>query len=55
MRDAIKQMNKASLSIATGISYARLRKFASGAVKHLTEDERQKIYKHLIHLAEKFN
>lgn len=54
MRDAIKDLNKSSLSSATGISYSRLRKYSSGLVSDLTPEEREKIYKYLLILAEKF-
>jgi len=33
MRDIIQELNKASLASATGISYSRLRKYASGIVE----------------------
>ena len=55
MRDAIKDLNKATLSDATGISYSRLRKYASGQVEHLTPEEKEKIYIYLNKTAEKFN
>jgi hypothetical protein len=44
VRDLIKSLNKATLSQETGISYGRLRKYASGAVKDLTPEEKEKIY-----------
>ena len=53
MRDIIKELNKHSLSIATGISYNRLRKYAVGQVKDLSDEEKLSIYKYLIQLAEK--
>lgn len=53
MRDIIKELNKHSLSVATGISYNRLRKYAVGQVKDLSDEEKLSIYKYLIQLAEK--
>ena len=35
MRDAIKDLNKHTLAEATGISYSKLRKYATGIVKDL--------------------
>jgi hypothetical protein len=54
MKEAIKKLNKASLSIDTGISYSRLRKFSTGTLKKLTNEECEQIYKYLIALANKF-
>mgnify|MGYP002512514662 CR=1 FL=1 len=54
MRDIIKDLNKATLAEATGISYSRLRKYASGAVNELTSEERELIYKYLLSIADKF-
>lgn len=54
MRNAIKELNKATLSTATGISYAKLRKFSTGIVANLTPEEREKIYLYLLAMAEKF-
>ena len=54
MRDAIKDLNKATLSDATGISYSRLRKYSSGAVAELTPEEKEKIYQYLLKMADKF-
>lgn len=54
MRDAINELNKNSIAKATGISYGRLRKYASGLIKELTPEEQEKIYKYLIKLAECF-
>lgn len=54
MRDIIKDLNKATLAEATGISYSRLRKYASGAVNELTLEERELIYKYLLSIADKF-
>ena len=54
MRDAINELNKNSIAKATGISYGRLRKYASGIIKDLTPEEQEKIYKYLIGLAECF-
>ena len=54
MRNVIKNLNKATLAEATNISYSRLRKYASGVVNELTPEEREKIYKYLLSLADKF-
>ena len=54
MRDAINELNKNSISKTTGISYGRLRKYASGLIKNLTPEEQEKIYQYLIELAQKF-
>jgi DNA-binding Xre family transcriptional regulator len=54
MRDTIKDLNKQTLANATGISYSRLRKYATGLVKDLTQEEQQKIYNYLIKVADKF-
>lgn len=54
MRNAINELNKNSIAKATGISYSRLRKYASGIIKDLTPEEQEKIYKYLIKLAEIF-
>ena len=54
MRDTIKELNKHTLANATGISYNRLRKYATGLVKELTPREREKIYIYLVEVAEKF-
>lgn len=54
MRDAINELNKNSIAKATGISYGRLRKYATGLIKDLTPEEQEKIYKYLIGLAECF-
>jgi hypothetical protein len=54
MRDAINELNKNSIAKATGISYSRLRKYASGLIRDLTKDECDKIYKYLITLATQF-
>jgi hypothetical protein len=54
MRDAINELNKNSISKATGISYGRLRKYASGLIKDLTPEEQEKIYQYLINLANRF-
>ncbi len=54
MRNAIKNLNKATLSEATGISYSRLRKYASGAISELTPEEKYMIYKYLLAIADKF-
>ena len=44
MREIIRDMNKHTLAEATGISYSKLRKYATGLVKDLTPEEREKIY-----------
>ena len=54
MRDAINELNKNSIAKATGISYGRLRKYASGLIKDLTPEEQDKIYKYLIKVADRF-
>lgn len=54
MRDAIKDLNKHTLAEATGISYSKLRKYATGLVKNLTPEERDKIYIYLVEVAERF-
>ena len=48
MRDAIKDLNKHTLAEATGISYSKLRKYATGIVKDLTPEECEKIYLYLL-------
>ena len=55
MRDIIRDLNKHSLADATGISYSRLRKYATGLVKDLTPEEREKIQIYFVKVAEKFN
>ena len=54
MRDAIKDLNKHTLAEATGISYSKLRKYATGIVKDLTPEECEKIYLYLLGVAERF-
>lgn len=54
MREIIKDLNKASLAAATGISYSRLRKFSTGIVQDLTPEEKEKIYNYLLSIADKF-
>ncbi len=54
MREAVKDLNKHSLAEATGISYSKLRKYATGIVKDLTVEEREKIYLYLLEVAERF-
>ena len=54
MRNIIKNLNKATLAEATGISYSRLRKYASGIVSELTPEERKLIYEYLLFIANKF-
>lgn len=53
LREVVKSLNKSTLSEATGISYGRLRKFASGVVKILTDEEKDKIYFYLLSMANK--
>lgn len=53
MRDILKDLNKHSLSKATGISYSRLRKYASNQVKNLTPEEKSSIYHYLLDKANK--
>lgn len=54
MREVIQSLNKASLAAATGISYSRLRKYASGIIAALTDEEYKKIREYLIQLAKRF-
>lgn len=54
MREVIQSLNKASLALATGVSYSRLRKYASGILNALTAEEREKIRNYLLSLAKKF-
>lgn len=54
MREVIQSLNKAKLALATGVSYSRLRKYASGIIQELTVDERSKIREYLLSLAHKF-
>lgn len=51
MREILRNLNKASLAAATGISYSRLRKYASGILNTLTDEECQKICDYLYSLA----
>lgn len=53
MREVIQSLNKASLASATGVSYSRLRKYASGTLSSLTDEERKKIREYLLLLAKK--
>ena len=55
MKIIIKNFNKRALADETGISYSRLRKYASGQVEHLTPEEKEKIYIYLNKTAEKFS
>jgi hypothetical protein len=48
MRDVIKDLNKHTLAEATGISYSKLRKYATGIVRDLTPAECEKIYLYLL-------
>lgn len=54
VRNAIQLINKKTLSDATGISYSRLRKFASGEVKTLKSEEIKLIHSYFINLASVF-
>lgn len=54
MRDVIKNLNKRSLAETTGISYSRLRKYASNELKTLSQAEIQLIYNYLINLSQIF-
>lgn len=54
MREAIRDLNKHTLAEATGISYSKLRKYATGLVKDLTPEEREKIYIYLVEVAQRF-
>ena len=54
MKEKIKELNKKSLADSTGISYARLRKFAAGQIKELTSEEIKLIHNYLIKSAEVF-
>lgn len=54
MRDIIKDLNKSTLSSATGISYSRLRKYAAGTVAHLTPEEKEKVRAYLLWAADQF-
>lgn len=54
MREAIQNLNKHTIANATGISYSRLRKFSSGDVRELTDEEKKLIHGYLIAVAEKF-
>ena len=54
MKEKIKELNKKSLADSTGISYARLRKFAAGQIKELTSEEIELIHNYLIESAEIF-
>lgn len=54
MREAVKNLNKRSLADATGISYSRLRKYASGELNSLSQNEIILIHEFLIKLAKIF-
>lgn len=54
MRKIISTLNKKSIADATGISYSKLRKYASGEIDKLTDEEIQKIYEYLIELTKYF-
>lgn len=49
--NVIKQLNKKTLAERTGISYSKLRKYASGLIMTLTPEEEEKIYFDLASLA----
>lgn len=51
MREVVQNLNKAVLARATGISYSKLRKYASGSIASLTPEEKQKIQQYLLRLA----
>lgn len=55
MRQTIQNINKRALAEATGISYSKLRKYASGSVQELTDTEKRAIYSYLISIAQIFN
>lgn len=52
MKDIIRSLNKNSIAEATGISYSRLRKYATGQVKSLRPDEIELIIMYLDTLIE---
>lgn len=52
MREVIQNLNKAALARATGISYSKLRKYASGSVSSLTPEECEKVRDYLLRLAQ---
>ena len=54
MREIIKNLNKKSLADSTGISYSRLRKYASGEVKKLTQEEIELVHIYLLNCAKVF-
>lgn len=54
MRKIISTLNKKSIADATGISYSKLRKYASGEIDKLTDEEIQRIYEYLIELTKYF-
>ena len=54
MRDTIKKLNKRVLAEDLDLSYARLRKFAAGEIKTLTQTEAELIHDYLIELANIF-
>lgn len=54
MREAIKKLNKRVLAEELNISYARLRKFAAGEMKELTDNEIKLIHDYLIQVANIF-
>lgn len=54
MRKIISSLNKKSIADATGISYSKLRKYSSGEIDKLTDEEIQKIYDYLIELTKHF-
>ena len=39
MKEIIKNLNKHTLSTATGISYSRVRKYSAGEINSLTKEE----------------
>lgn len=54
MREAIKNLNKRSIAEGTGISYSRLRKYASGELNSLSQNEIILIHDFLIKISNKF-
>lgn len=55
MREILQDLNKHTIAEETGISYARLRKYAAGRLKTLTSEEATLIHQYLLKIAEIFN
>lgn len=53
MREVLQELNKRAVAQYTGISYSRLRKYASAQIKELTEEEREAIIRYLLELSSK--